>query len=263
MKKLIKFTLLSVSIFLISSQNIIAEKISILYTIENKPITNIEINNEINYLILINPKLNDLNKESLVIYATKSIIREKIKEIEVAKYFKFGQNQKVVNQNIQKFMSNFKIKDENEFHKFLNNYNLPRKFINKKIEIELLWNQLIYEKYKNKITIDIEKIKENIKKKINKESNKLEEFLLYEILFSPTTKKTLDNEINKIYKSLNEIGFENTASIFSISGTSKDGGKVGWVNENQLSKTIINNIKNLDNGQFSKPINVSTGTLKN
>ena len=111
MKKLIKFTLLSVSIFLISSQNIIAEKISILYTIENKPITNIEINNEINYLILINPKLNDLNKESLVIYATKSIIREKIKEIEVAKYFKFGQNQKVVNQNIQKFMSNFKIKD--------------------------------------------------------------------------------------------------------------------------------------------------------
>ena len=44
-----------------------------------------------------------MDDESLVMYASKSIIREKIKEIEILKYFKFGLNDEVVNQNLSKF----------------------------------------------------------------------------------------------------------------------------------------------------------------
>ena len=48
-----------------------------------------------------------------------------------------------------------------------------------------------------------------------------------------------------IYKSLEQIGFDNTATVFSKSDTSKTGGKIGWVEESSLSPVIVNEIKTL------------------
>ena len=56
--------------------------------------------------------------------------------------------------------------------------------------------------------------------------------------------------LEKINKNLKDIGFENTANIFSISNSSKNGGLLGWVNELQLSNRIRNEIKNLKIGQI-------------
>ena len=56
-------------------------------------------------------------------------------------------------------------------------------------------------------------------------------------------------------------GFENTASIFSISDTSKMGGKLGWINESSISKKIFEEIKNLNNGEYSNPIQIPGGFL--
>jgi peptidyl-prolyl cis-trans isomerase SurA len=235
--------------------------VSIIYVVENTPITNIEINNEINYLLLINQELRKIDKKSLVQYASKSILKEKIKEIEIKKYFELGQNQKLINRNVNKLMSSLNIKNENEFNKLLAELNLSRNFLSKKIEIELIWNRLIYEMYKNKIAINEEKIKKNLEININDQSNKIDEFLLYEILFSPNITSELEIELSKIKKSINDIGFENTANIFSVSSSSKFGGKIGWVNKNHLSKTIIDTIQKLDLGMHSDPINVPTGKL--
>ena len=62
-------------------------------------------------------------------------------------------------------------------------------------------------------------------------------------------------------KSIEEIGFENTATVLSISESSKFGGKVGWVNENQLSSSIIKKISNLNISEISDPIDVPSGKL--
>ena len=48
--------------------------------------------------------------------------------------------------------------------------------------------------------------------------------------------KMQKKKFNKIKKSIDENGFENTASIFSISDSSKTGGKLGWIKENSLIK---------------------------
>ena len=255
------FLSILIFVFFISSNKSFSQKVSIIYVVENTPITNIEINNEINYLLLINQELRKIDKKSLVQYASKSILKEKIKEIEVKKYFEFGQNQKIINGNLNKLMSSLNIKNENEFNKLLAEINLSKNFLSKKIEIELIWNRLIYEMYKDKITINEEKIKKNLEININDQSNKIDEFLLYEILFSPNTTSDLEIELSKIKKSINDIGFENTANIFSVSSSSKFGGKIGWVNKNQLSKTIIDTIQKLDLGTYSDPINVPTGKL--
>jgi len=255
------FLSILIVVFFISSNKSFSQKVSIIYVVENTPITNIEINNEINYLLLINQELRKIDKKSLVQYASKSILKEKIKEIEVKKYFEFGQNQKLINRNLNKLMSSLNIKNENEFNKLLAELNLSRNFLSKKIEIELIWNRLIYEMYKDKIAINEEKIKKNLEININDQSNKIDEFLLYEILFSPNTTSDLEIELSEIKKSINDVGFENTANIFSVSSSSKFGGKIGWVNTNQLSKTIIDTIQKLDLGTYSDPINVPTGKL--
>ena len=255
------FLSILIFVFFISSNKSFSQKVSIIYVVENMPITNIEINNEINYLLLINQELRKIDKKSLVQYASKSILKEKIKEIEVKKYFEFGQNQKLINRNVNILMSSLNIKNENEFNKLLAELNLSRNFLNKKIEIELIWNRLIYEMYKDKIAINEEKIKKNLEISINDQSNKIDEFLLYEILFSPNITSKLEMELSRIKKSIDDIGFENTANIFSVSSSSKFGGKIGWVNTNQLSKTIIDTIQKLDLGTYSDPINVPTGKL--
>ena len=60
---------------------------------------------------------------------------------------------------------------------------------------------------------------------------------------------------------LEKIGFENTANIFSISNSSKNGGLIGWINELQLSSKVRNEINKLEIGQVSKPIKIQNGYL--
>ena len=60
MNKLISFSIIFLNIFFISSNIIASQKIQILYKINNSLVTNIDINNELNYLISLNTKLKDL-----------------------------------------------------------------------------------------------------------------------------------------------------------------------------------------------------------
>jgi len=239
----------------------LGEKISIIYVIENTPITNVVINNEIKYLLLINERLSEISKKDMVQYATKSIIKEKIKEIELKKYYKFGKNNKIVNQSLNVLMERLNIVDHDMFYNLISKIGLSKEFIIKKIEIEVLWNQLIVELYKNKISIDENKLRNELKKKINNNSRLLKEYLLYEILFTADTKENFNKEHEKIKKSIEKIGFESSANIFSTSSSAKLGGKIGWINESQLSKTIINNVNKLNLGGYSDPINVANGSI--
>ena len=202
-----------------------------------------------------------MDNESLVVYASKSLLREKIKENEVLRYFEFGLNDKVVNENFRKLMLSIGINNLDEFSILLSTLNLNEKFIKKKIEIEVLWNELIYQKYQNKLSIDKEKIKEKLKNKIDSQNNETEEYLLSEILFKPISKDLEKDEIEKIKKSINDIGFENTAMIYSLSSTASSGGNIGWLKKNQLSEKILFEIQNIKIGEISNIINTPTGKL--
>ena len=248
-------------IFFSYTLNSYAEKITIVYTVENDPITSVEIKNEIIYLKLINKEIESMDDESLVVYASKSILREKIKEKELSKYFKFNMNDELVSQNLQKLILSLGLNNENDLKILLKDINLNLNFIKKKIEIELLWNRLIYEKYKDKLSINKDKIEENLKLKIINEKQEIEEYQISEILFNATSKAMELEEIQKINRSIDEIGFENTASIYSISNTAGMGGSIGWLAETQLSEKILEIIQNLNVGEISEVIDAPTGKL--
>ncbi len=242
-------------------ENTYAENISIIYTVDNEPITTVQIKNEITYLKLINKSLEKMEDKSLVVYASKSILREKIKEVEISKYFKFGLNDELIFRNMQNLYKSIGLNTQNEFDNLLKNLNLSKNFVKKKIEIELLWNRLIYEKFKDKLSINEDQIKKDLESRLMNEAKDIVEYKLSEILFTLSSKDKAKEEIEKIKKSINDVGFENAAIIYSLSNTASKGGSIGWIKETQLSKKILENIENLNFGQISEVIDVPSGKL--
>ena len=85
--------------------------------------------------------------------------------------------------------------------------------------------------------------------------------MLYEIIFNTEKKDDFQILFKKIKKSIEFNGFENTASIYSISDSAKVGGKLGWINEGSISKKIMLEINNLNNDEYTNPIQIPGGFL--
>ena len=231
----------------------------IIHNIQNEIITNIDIKNEFKYLLALNNSLKELDKEKILSISNESIIREKIKKIEISKNFEeLKLNEDYTEFLLKNIYTRLKLKSIGEFEKYLKDYDLKISDIETKITIEALWNQLIIQKYSNKININEEKIKNKILENSKIQSK---EYQLSEIIFEVQSKDEIEKKYNQVVKSINEIGFENSATIFSFSDTAKIGGDIGWVNKNSLSANIKKNIKNLQIGEITKPIILSNGIL--
>ena len=233
----------------------------IVVKIENDVITNLDINNEKNYLIALNNNLKDLPENQLQILAQNSLIKEKIKIIELSKYFDVKKDYDFMESIIFDLYSRLNFKNKNEFEIYLSNFDVKFIDVKKKIKIETLWNELIFKKFKNQISIDEKKLSEDLKKDINKNKNETEEYNLSEILFNLSSNEQLNEKYNLIIDSINNKGFKNTANIYSLSDTSKFGGKIGWINKIQLSKLIKNELSKIQVGESTNPIQTPNGYL--
>ena len=233
----------------------------IVYKVNNEIITSHDIKKEANYLISLNENLKSLKKKEIVQLAHQSIVNEKIKIIELKKYFSFeNPNNEVVMQILKNIYKDIGIKNEKEFESYVSQYDISAKWIKKKLQIESLWNNLIYRKYNNKVFIN----KDEIKKQVNKEfktKKKQKKIFLSEILVKITKKNEQEALIGEIKKSIEEIGFDNTANIYSISNTAKKGGRIGWLNESSLSPIIVKEVKKLKKGNITQPIKLTSGYL--
>ena len=225
-------------------------------------ITTFNITQEERYLLVLNQKLTTIDKNKLKILATDSIIKEKIKEIELVKYYQIEKT--LDDANLQKIIKNLYetigFQKENEFKDYLESQNLEFSSVKRKLAIEMLWNNLIFEKFKNRVVVDEIEIKNNIDKEI-KNLRFSRNVFLSEILIRNSKDLKLDEIYSKILKSIDEIGFASTANIYSVSDTSKTGGKIGWVKETSLSKEILKEVINLKKDQISKPIKINENFL--
>ena len=231
----------------------------IVTKIDNEIITNIDIAKEVNYLIALNNDLEKIDNKSLVNLARDSLIREKVKKNELKKNFKsFNVNEDVIKQLIENFYKRLKLNTIDEFRNYLNNYNVNLSAVESKIRIEILWNNLIYNKYANQININ----KKELEKKINKKrDNEIKKYLLSEILFSTEKTKDFEKLNNEIRKKILENGFKTAANIYSKSDTSKFGGRIGFIEESQLSKNILDKLNLLNIGEITDTIKVPKGYL--
>ncbi len=228
--------------------------------IQDQIITNLDIENEKNYLFFLNPKLRNLEQSRINKIAKESLITEIIKKNELKKIFEFnidGNLLNVVEKNLYKRKN---IKNKNEFLKILKNKGLDYEIIKQKLYIEGLWNRLIYQKYSTNIILNEDALQKNILEQIAKEKTKFS-YNLSEIFFTESIEETLDQKIKRINMSIKNIGFENTANIYSISNTSNKGGLIGWINELQISNVIGKEIKKLKVDEISKVIKLQNGYI--
>ena len=238
--------------------NSFSKENKILFKVDNEIITTIDIYNEIKYLEILNDKqFQSLEQNKVIEIAKNSLIREKIKEIELLK--RIGSleiDQNILNEII---LNNFKknnFETITDFEEFFKDLNIKPNAVRKKISIEILWKQLIYQIFNKNVKIDSEAIKNEIKT-----NTKIKELLLSEIVFTIDENEKLNDKFELIKKRILNYSFSDAALIFSISESAKNGGNLGWIKETSINKKIKNEIENMALGQYSKPLVIPGGFL--
>ena len=237
------------------SSNSIENKI--LYKVNNEIITSYDLKKEFKYLSLINPTITNLDKNEIFEVSKNSVIREKIKKIEILKHVEnIVINNDYIDRIITETYNKIGLNSNAEFEKKINNIGMSLNEFKEKLSIEALWNQLVYEKYKSKVQIDISKLKKEIS--LKKTQNI---FNLSEIVFNVEKAEKYADKLNQIVDDIENKGFDNAALIHSVSETRSFGGNLGWINENSISKNLRKKINNMQIGEYSDPITIQGGIL--
>ena len=250
-----KFILILIILFFNLNNSYSIEN-KILVKVNNEIITSIDIFNEINYLKILNPQIQELSQERLFEISKNSLIREKIKKINLLKIIdKIYIEEKYINNLIKNIYSQKNIKSIEDYKIYLRNNNVSYEYMKNKITIESLWNEMIFQKFSQKVKIDRKQVKKEI---LNNPDEKL---LLSEILISRTKENIMKLKFEQIKKDIQKEGFGNAASIHSISETASKGGKIGWIDKNSLNKSLKNKLSKINVGEFTDPILTPSGYL--
>ena len=246
-------------IFFYISPSLSSDSIYIFAKIDDNIITNLDIKKEGEYLKSLNKNLTQLNNDKIFNIAKNSLINEIIKKKELEKFVDLTLDHPRIKTYLKDLYSQLNINSEAEFENYLINkkyYSIDE--IKQKLKIEILWNELIYNRYINQVKIDENLLIRKIK---NQENKTKKEYLLSEIIFEKKKNQELETIIKKIILSIEEIGFNNTANVYSISESAKLGGKIGWIDEKSLSEKIIQELNRLEEKQYSKVMKIGNNFL--
>ena len=251
-------TVLFLTVLSIKNSNSIENKI--LFKIDNEIITTIDIYEEIKFLRIFNPEISNLDEIELFEISKNSILKDKIKKVEILKFVKnLEVEDKFILNLIRAKYTKLNIDTLENFKIYSKKNDLNYDYINEKLKIELIWNDLIYQKFFKKVNIDKAKIKKEISK--NSKDKIQRELLLSEIVFNENDKMNFKKKHEKILLDINNIGFKKAALKHSDSDTASNGGLIGWVKEDNLNKNIKKIVSKLKTGQFSNPVRTSSGFI--
>ena len=255
-KKLSK--ILIISFLLIVSKSIALEN-KIILKIDNDIITTLDVFDEKNSLQFFNKNFDQINSEEKYEISLQSIVKTRIKKNEIIK--RIGEikleDTSYLDIVIKNRYENLGFKDLENFKKELNNKKISYENFEQKLKIDILWNQLIYTLYYNKVSIN----ENELKKQIENQKEFVTSFKLSEIVFQIDEVDNLNNRYNLIKKDINELGFESAALKYSISNTATTGGDIGWVNENKINKEILEVLNKTTEGSITQPIRIPSGFL--
>ena len=233
--------------------------LQIIMKINNQIVTSYDIEKESNYLLALNPKLKEINKKDLLELAKKSMIKEMIIKSEILKYKEINLDNPQTQNILRNIMLNLDFSNQLQFESHLNDFDISIDDLRKKIGLENEWKNLVYSKYSTSVKIDKENLINQIERSSKEEFSI--EYNLSEIVFIKNKNISLKDQSKEIFESIKINGFENTANLYSISDTSKVGGKIGWVKKNNLSLEINRELENLKVNSHSDPIKIDNNYL--
>ena len=254
-----KLVFLIISIISFFPINVFSTENKILLKIDNEIITSVDVLNEINFINTVNKNTDKISKEELYKISLNSLIKEKIKKIEILRNYKSLEvEQTFMKELIASSYQKLGFKDLGSFKVHLDNNSINFENFKNKIAIDSLWNEIIFFKFQKKIKID----KDNLRKQIiEKKDKEIKSYLLSEIVFNVDEKLNLESKYNQIKEDILEKGFDNAALLHSISNTSNSGGELGWIEENSLNSKLQKTISKLNIGEITEPIIIQGGFL--
>jgi peptidyl-prolyl cis-trans isomerase SurA len=228
-------------------------------TVGNKAITKSDVLNEIKLILILNNKIfSEEERKKLQQIAVKSIIKRYVKQIEIERNNFLEFNQQDVKKEILRLANNINV-DVETLKKICASNQLDFSIIEDQIKIELLWNSLIFQLYKDRLSVNLDEIDEQLKLIQNKKE--IEEYLISEIVIKTVEKDKLESVIRELKNKIKIEGFESVAISLSISDSASRGGNLGWIKENLISKKLLSIIANTPPGNISEPILLPRGIL--
>ncbi len=255
-----KFTVYLIALFISLETSVLYSSIknNIIVRVGNEIVTTYELENKIKTLLFLNKdelSQNNINKVKKI--SLKTLIDIKLKKEELNKY-NFKMNDNMVDNHLSKIASSFNI-NKRDLEKLFFSNDINFKQYKEDLQIEFSWQQLIFQLYAKKISLEESQILEDLNLIINKK-NDLEEFKLSEIevdFEDSNQKKTLINEIKNYIKNFN---FEKAAEKYSLATTALEGGNLGWINSAGMSEKLLNIVKKMKIDETSEPI-ISTNKI--
>ncbi len=225
----------------------------ILAKVENQFISTFELKNKIKLILfLTNQQINQNNVNNTKRDALENLINIKLKKEEILKYNLTDNSDLRANKYFLNLSTKYNT-DLTGFKKILDSNGIDYDLFFEEVKIEMAWQKIIYNIYKEKIKINDSEIDKELKNIINKKKIN-EEYKLSEIEILIVNESSFEEKIQTIKKQINEIGFENTAIKFSSSATALNSGDLGWINSNSLSKKVLREINKIKKGEVSEPI---------
>ena len=253
-----KLKVLIILIYFITSQAYALEN-KIILKVDNDIITSLDIFEEIKTLKFFNENLNQISNEEIYKIGLESLLNHKIKKNEVL--VNFGtlnlKNEDYLKALIENTYKKKGYKNLREFKDILNNKGINFNYYEEKIKTNILWGQIVYSKYSNKIIVD----EKDLLEKIKNQKNLYKSFNLSEIVFQIENINELDTKYQLIKSDIEKIGFENSILKYSQNISSDNNGQLGWVDEKFINKNIQDQLDNIAIGAITKPIRIPSGFL--
>ena len=253
-----KLKILIILFYLITSHAYTLEN-KIILKVDNDIITSLDIFEEIKTLKFFNEKLNQINNEEIYKIALESLLNHRIKKKEVLA--NFGtldlRNEDYLNALIDNTYKKKGYKSLTEFKQILNNKEVNFSYYEEKIKTNILWGQIVYTKYSNKIIVD----EKNLLEQIKNQKNLNKSFNLSEIVFQIENINELNTKYELIKNDIKKIGFENSMLKYSLNNSSNNDGNLGWVDEKFINKDILKKLNNITIGSITEPIRIPGGFL--
>ena len=253
-----KIIILVFAFFLISESKAVI-KDSIFATVGDKVITRSDVINEIKTILILNDQVySDDIKQKLDVAAIKSLTNRLIKKIEIEKYPNLGFKKEDVFEEIKNYASNLNMDIDSLKQVFVTN-EINFSLIMERVETDLLWNSLIFAIYKNRLSVNLNEVNEQLS--LFSKKKKIEEYLISEIIINSVSNDKIKSTVEDLKKEIKNKGFENVAIEKSISDTAVKGGNLGWVDENSISSDLKSKIINTKVGEISEPLFLPKGIL--
>ena len=172
MKKKIYLFFFVIIFFLFQNKLVFSQiENSVIISVGDYPITRLDLLKEIKLIaILSNTEINQNNKEQIKGLAVKSLIKRNIKKNEIKRRNIIKYNKKQLETLISSTSQKIGL-DKNGLKMILENNNLSYEELIKRFETDLKWNYMIFQIYKNKISLNTVEVENKLQLRLENLEN--------------------------------------------------------------------------------------------